>query len=153
MIKLDQTDRSILNSISDNGRVNVVHLVKELNIARTTIHNRLKHLQKIGIIQGFSTLIHPEKFNFQIYQLMISVNSIDEDVKKKIYFYCLNNPHITFYVDCVGRWNFELTCEVENQQKLQELLVDLRTKLKGLVTNIEIIMTFNYFVKYKLFAD
>lgn len=153
LIKLDSTDKKMLNYISDNGRVSTVDLAKKINIARTTIHNRLKQLQKSGIIQGFSALIHPENFNFQIYQLMISVNSISEDVKKKIYFYCLNNHNITFYVDCVGKWNFELTCEVENQQKLQELLIDLRTNFKELITNIEIIMTFNYFVKYKLFVD
>ena len=149
-IELDPLDKEILNRISDDARINIVDLAKEVGAARTTVHNRLKDLQKSGIIQGYSTLIHAEKYDYQIYQLMISVNSIDEKTKMRIYQYCLNHPNITFYVDSVGKWNFELTCEVESQSRLQEILTDMRTRFQDIVVNTEIILTFNYYVKYRL---
>jgi len=150
LAETDEIDKSILNILSTDGRINVVDLAKKAGIARTTAHSRVRALEKSGIIQGYSALIHPEQFGYQVYQIMISVNSINESIKKKLYNYCLNNPNITFYVDCVGKWNFELTCETENQQKLQDILTELRTVFQENIANIEIILTFNYFLKYRL---
>lgn len=149
---IDDAGKSLLNILSGDARLTVVELAEKLNMARTTIHNRLGNLEKSGIIQGYSALIHPEKYGYQVYQLMLNVKSIDDNTKKSIYNYCMTHPNITFYVDSVGKWNFEITCEVEDQKMLQEIITDIRTKFSDIILNIEIIMTFNYYVKYRLHA-
>ncbi|MFC1723443.1 Lrp/AsnC family transcriptional regulator [Nanoarchaeota archaeon] len=148
--KLEEEDKAILNIITDDARINVVDIAGKTKIPRTTVQNKLKRLQKIGIIQGYSTLVHPEHYGYQTYQLMIMIQSNNDSVKKKIFNYCQNQKSITFLVDSVGKWNFEITCEVKDQHELQQLINDFRSKHGELIKNIEIVMTFNYFRKYKL---
>lgn len=151
-IAIDSDDKKMLNILSANARINIIELAEKLHIARTTIHNKINRLEKLGIIQCYTSLIHPEKYGYQVYQLMIVTNTIDEQIKRKMYAFCMEHPNITFYAGAVGKWNFELTAEVANQQELQTLLSDLRTAFKDIIVNVEIILTFNYFVKYKLYA-
>ena len=151
--KIDETDKKILKKILKNGKISTTQIAQELNITRNTVYSKIKSLTKNEIIQGYSTLIHPEIYNFQIYQLMVNFNTVDEKTKKIFYQYCASNKNIIFYVDCVGKWNFEITCEVENQIKLQEIINEIRTEFQEVLLNIEIILVFNYLIKYEQYLN
>ncbi|MBT5022830.1 Lrp/AsnC family transcriptional regulator [Candidatus Woesearchaeota archaeon] len=149
--ELDDTDKKIINTISGSGRINVVDLSQKIKVARTTVHNRIKNLEKRGIMQSYSALIHPENYDYQLYQLMIIVRSVNEKLKSKMYAFALYNPNINFYVDCVGKWNFELSCEVKSQKELQELMLSLRSSFPEIV-GIELVITFDYYLKYRWYV-
>ena len=151
-VPIDDADRIILNTLSADARKSIVDIAHETGIVRTTAHHRIKQLEEKGIIQAYSVLIHPEAYGYHVYQLMITTSMMNETIRKRFRMFSAEHPNITFLVDSVGRWNLEITCEVASQGELQALLTQLRSAFHDVITGIEIILTFNYYVKYKPYA-
>lgn len=60
-LKLDDTDKKILQLLTENGRLSYVDIGKELGLSRVSIRDRVQQLMKNGIIEKFSVVINSEK--------------------------------------------------------------------------------------------
>jgi Lrp/AsnC family transcriptional regulator, leucine-responsive regulatory protein len=60
-MKIDDTDRKILNLLTKNGRISYVDISKELKISRVSIRDRVENLLNNGVIEKFSVVINSEK--------------------------------------------------------------------------------------------
>ncbi len=60
-VKLDETDRRILQMLAEDGSVSFQNIATKLLISKSTVHNRVKALQDKGVIRGFHALLDPEK--------------------------------------------------------------------------------------------
>jgi DNA-binding Lrp family transcriptional regulator len=58
---LDKLDLAILKRLLEDGRLAYVKLAKELKVPDTTIHFRLKRLQELGVLKGFTAVIDPRQ--------------------------------------------------------------------------------------------
>ncbi len=58
---LDKLDLAILKRLLEDGRLAYVKLAKELKVPDTTIHFRIKRLQELGVLKGFTAIIDPRK--------------------------------------------------------------------------------------------
>ncbi len=61
MIKLDKTDKAILRLIQEDSRMTIKEIAGHLNLSTTPIFDRLKRLEKQGVIQKYVALIDPKK--------------------------------------------------------------------------------------------
>ncbi|KGA96763.1 AsnC family transcriptional regulator [Alkalihalobacillus alcalophilus ATCC 27647 = CGMCC 1.3604] len=60
-MKLDVTDRKILELLTENGRMSYVDIAKELGLSRVAIRERINQLMDEGIIEKFSVVINSDK--------------------------------------------------------------------------------------------
>ena len=63
-VQLDNKDKEILNILQDNYRIPYKELSEKVNLAASTIHNRVQKMLKEGIIRAFDTLIDPFKVGY-----------------------------------------------------------------------------------------
>ncbi|MBE0523881.1 MAG: Lrp/AsnC family transcriptional regulator [Methanosarcinales archaeon] len=63
---MDRLDFAILKFLSVNGRMHSTDLSKELDVATSTIHKRIKSLEADGIIEKFTIIADPTKVNLNI---------------------------------------------------------------------------------------
>ena len=77
-MKIDTTDRKILNFLQENGRIAASHIADKLDISIPTVTERIKKLQESGIIQGIHAVLNPKKLELDISALItvISESSI-----------------------------------------------------------------------------
>ncbi len=61
MIKLDATDRRLLELLQDNSEINVKELAAQLNLTKTPIYERIKRYQRAGIIRKYVAVLDPLK--------------------------------------------------------------------------------------------
>lgn len=54
MAQLDEKDFRILALLRENARLTTGEMAKELDIAQTTIHNRIKKMRENGVIRRFT---------------------------------------------------------------------------------------------------
>ncbi len=59
-IKLDDKDIEILKLLQKNCRMPLEEMAKILNMPKSTIHYRIKRLEKIGVIEGYYAKINVE---------------------------------------------------------------------------------------------
>ncbi|MFC1753399.1 Lrp/AsnC family transcriptional regulator [Thermoproteota archaeon] len=151
--KLDKTDELILREITNSARISILELSKKVNKPASTVSGRIKQLEKKEIIQGYSTQIHCQEFGYQSYQLFISTHNLTKEKKRKLSAYCQSHPNIIFYIETVGKWNFEIIYEIEGQKELQDLIIDIRTKFSDIIMDVESIVLFNHYVKYNQYPQ
>jgi len=56
-IQLDSTDKQILEILQQNSRITIKEIAKKLNLSTTPIFDRMKKLEKNGIIKNYVALI------------------------------------------------------------------------------------------------
>jgi len=63
---MDELDIFILKFLSSNGRMHSTDMSKELGVATSTIHKRIKNLESEGIIENFTIITDPSKLDLNI---------------------------------------------------------------------------------------
>jgi Lrp/AsnC family leucine-responsive transcriptional regulator len=58
---LDDTDRKLLQLLQKDGRMSNVELARQANLSQAATHERVRRLQRDGVIEGFTALLNPEK--------------------------------------------------------------------------------------------
>lgn len=56
---LDAADRKLLALLKEDARLSTAALARALGVARTTVVERLKRLQRNGIVAGYTVRLHP----------------------------------------------------------------------------------------------
>ena len=146
--EIDNLDKNILRKLSKDARISALKLSQQIKEPVSTVSARIKQLEKKEIIQGYSAQIRCQEFEYQSYQLFLTTHNLTKEKKQKLLHYCQAHPHIIFYIETVGKWNFEIIYEVENQKQFQEFIIELRTIFSDVILDMESIVLFDHFVKY-----
>lgn len=60
---LDSTDVSILRTLQRNARATVREIADEVHLSATPVHERIKRMEREGVIRQYTVLIDPAKVN------------------------------------------------------------------------------------------
>ncbi len=63
MAEIDLVDRKILNLVQQDAKISHKEISKRLHLTRTPVFERIKKLERKGIIQRYITLLNPKKIN------------------------------------------------------------------------------------------
>lgn len=74
----DSLDKKILELLQENGRMTVKEIAKTISLTAPAVSERIKKLEKDGLIEGYTAIINPEKVGKTIHAL-ISVSVTPKD--------------------------------------------------------------------------
>jgi DNA-binding Lrp family transcriptional regulator len=63
---VDETDRRIIAALRTDGRMSIRALAENLHISRAGAYARVERLQRDGVITGFTAVVDPERYGFDI---------------------------------------------------------------------------------------
>jgi len=90
---LDEKDLQVLDELKENAKRTTSQISKRINLPITTVHNRIKKLEKLGIIKRYTVELDYKKLEKPmaayvmvqvIYMLPSGIKVIQEDVAKEI---------------------------------------------------------------------
>ena len=61
MALMDPIDRQILNLLQENAKLTIKELSVQLNLSTTPVFERVKRLEREGVIQGYVALLNKER--------------------------------------------------------------------------------------------
>jgi len=137
-IKLDEVDKNIIKQLKNNARLTNLEIGEKLKLARNTIKNHIKKLEKSRIIQGYKLFYHPQKIGYQSYKLLISMGNLTQKQEKQFFSFAQQNKNIIFAHKNLGNWNYELEIEIGDMIKLQEIIIELRVRFKEGIIDYEL---------------
>ncbi len=71
---MDDLDSRLLSLLQSNARESVANLARVLGVTRPTVQERMRRLERRGIITGYTVRFHPEHAALQVQAyVMISV--------------------------------------------------------------------------------
>lgn len=68
---MDETDKKILNVLSENARTSISSISKKTGIPNSTISNRIHKLEENNIIEQYTTIFNPEKIGVNVTAIII----------------------------------------------------------------------------------
>ena len=60
---LDSLDREIVRLLIENARISYSDIGEKIGISRVAVKNRIQALEQKGIIEGYTTIINPQKIS------------------------------------------------------------------------------------------
>ena len=61
MVDIDKTDSLILNHLQRDGKITIAALAQELSLSTTAVYERIRKLEKEGVIKKYVALLDPKK--------------------------------------------------------------------------------------------
>ncbi|MDQ4136137.1 MAG: Lrp/AsnC ligand binding domain-containing protein [Pseudomonadota bacterium] len=81
MTDLDRTDRRILAVLQEDGRLPAVELAERIGLSPTSTGERLRRLQKEGVIAGFRARLDPRRLGLELLVFVeVSLDKTTPDV-------------------------------------------------------------------------
>lgn len=139
IIEIDELDFYILKQIKENCRLSSLDIVKGKNLSYKTIINRIKNLEKEKIILGYRMFISPQEKKPFI--LLLSFKEYSRMKEQQLVKALASYDSTTQILRLFGIWNLFMHLRIEDYEKLQNLVIELRDKY-DIIDNFEIIPVF-----------
>ncbi|MFH1439621.1 MAG: Lrp/AsnC family transcriptional regulator [Candidatus Woesearchaeota archaeon] len=139
MVEFDDVDKSLLKLINHNSRMSIRDISSELNIAVSTVENRIKKLITDGVIKRFFPTINFSHFGVQWYIVFLIMKDTDE---KKLITYLIDEPNTLWYIRYIGKWNYTINIFAENNAQFNDVLKKFRETFSENIVNFESIIIF-----------
>ena len=130
MRKLDRIDRMILDILQRDGRIAISELAARVNLSTTPCSERLKRLEREGIIMGYYARLSPELLerNLLVF-LEIKLSAKSGDVFDQV---ARNLAEIPEVLEChliSGDFDYLVKARLKEMSAYRRLLGDLLKKL------------------------
>ena len=146
-MKIDTTDRKILNLLQEDGRIAASHIADKLDISIPTVTERIKKLQESGIIQGIHAVLDPKKLDLDV-SALITVISESSIHYKEFIKTAEKTPEVMQCFSTTGNGSHSLLVVTRNSQTLEVLLRDIQSWPGVARTETQIILS-----SYKLIQN
>ncbi|MEZ4854119.1 Lrp/AsnC family transcriptional regulator [Flavobacterium sp.] len=132
-MKLDATDKKLLNLIQNNAKLTNKELALKLNLSVTAVFERIKKLEREAIIKNYVTLLDKNKIdkNFVVFcHVKLAQHNIDfiKHFEKEIIK--LNEVLECYHVS--GDYDYILKILVKNMEEYREFMVTKLTTIKDI---------------------
>ena len=148
---LDKTDFSILSLLNKNSRMTLVEISEKVGLTPNGVNNRIKILEKKGVIMGYTVSLDWKKIDYEWYGLQLKLSEFGEETDKKLKAYFNEHPNIVFYYKYLGgAWDYDLGVIVKNSEELRKFINDFRNKFSDIAKISDVFITLEEVTGYKL---
>lgn len=146
-VKIDNTDRKILEILQTNAKITNAQLAQDIGLSPAPTLERVKKLEKTGVIDNYYAQVNPAKVGLGVCTFVML--SLKGHNKKNIEIFLDSIRDIQEIVEChhvTGSGDFILKILAEDIQKYQELMLDR-------VSEIPVVDTMQSMVVLSTFKD
>ena len=130
MRKLDRTDRMILEILQKDGRIAISELASKVNLQTTPCSERVKRLERDGVIMGYYARLRPELLerNLLVF-LEIKLSAKSGDVFDLVARDLVEIPEVMECHLISGEFDYLVKARLKEMSAYRKLLGDLLKKL------------------------
>jgi len=142
---IDKKDAMVLKFLKDDAKLSIKDISKKTLLPITTIHNRIKKLEKKGIIRNYTVNLDDKKLGTisafvsvsMDYKTLRGKGSDENDLLKRI----RNHDAVESVCMLTGDVDMLVKVRVENVNELDKFVIDFLRKLDGIErTNTMVIL-------------
>ena len=127
-MQLDDTDRRLLAVLLEDARISQRGLAQRIGVAQGTISNRLRRLEELGVIKGYTVLLEPESIGWTM--TVITGLRIEKGSMINVQQNIAADPRVFAVYDVTGDYDSMVLARVQSRKDLDDLTKTVFT-LKG----------------------
>ncbi|NML39215.1 Lrp/AsnC family transcriptional regulator [Chitinophaga sp. G-6-1-13] len=122
---LDKTDRRILEVLQENARLNTKEIAHRIGLSVTPTYERLKKIEKMGVIRNYVTLLHPEKIGKTLVAFCnVSLQLHSQPLLKKFELAISQMEEVMECYHVAGTFDYLLKVVVDDMRRYQHFLTN-----------------------------
>jgi len=135
---IDEIDRKLLDLVQVNARVSNAEMAEAVGLTVSSVHERVKKLERRGVIKGYVAVLDPEKLGKPLLAYLRLTVSSHESTQSSIRALCESEPDILECHNVAGEDCFILKVRAEGPKQLERLISAIRNSAEAgrSVTNI-----------------
>jgi DNA-binding Lrp family transcriptional regulator len=124
MKKIDDTDASLLSLLQQDGRMTIKELAAQLKMSTTPIFERIKKLEKAGIIDHYAAVLNPDKLGKKLYAFAhISLKDHSKELVDEFTKQIVKIPQVMECHYVTGDSDFILKILLNDMEKYREFVM------------------------------
>jgi DNA-binding Lrp family transcriptional regulator len=124
VINIDDIDRELLALLRQDARMPVATLAAKLKVARGTVQNRMKRLERDGVIAGYTVRVKPQAEAHRIRALMTIV--VEGNRGAEVLHALRGHPNVTGLHSTNGRWDLIAELRADTLEAFDRALGNIR---------------------------
>lgn len=149
--KPDKKDLEILSLLNKDSRKSLVDMSKKVGLTPNGVNNRIKNLEKNGIILGYTISLDWKKLDYEWYGIQLKLTKFGEEIDKKLTNYFYGNKNVVFYYKYLGgSWDYDLGLIIKNSNELRNFINEFRRIFSGIAKISDVFLTLEEITGYKL---
>lgn len=123
--QLDKTDKQILAFLQKNGKMTIKEMAKRLDLSTTPIFERIKKMEKNGIIDQYTIVVNPRKLGKKLYAFAhISLKHHDKQLVDEFVEKIVEVPEVMECHYTTGSADFIIKILVDDMDKYKEFVIE-----------------------------
>jgi len=132
--ELDQIDRRILEELQVNGRVSIVELAKRVHLTKTPCAERVRRLERLGVIAGYGAVLDPAEVNLNhVTVVHVSLVQTNDNSLEDFNLAVRDIPEVQSCLMIAGQFDYMLKVRTRDITHFRRLLGDRISKLPGVM--------------------
>ena len=123
--KLDHFDHNIIQALTDNARISITELSSIVNLSRNAVSYRIKKLETIGVIKGYTTIVNNELDDEKSVVASIMVYRKNRMRNNEVIEYANKVPEVKSCYIVSGEHDVFLLLKAPSQKRVNEIWQDI----------------------------
>ena len=124
-IQIDKFDRKIIDILTDNARISITELSSIVNLSRNAVSHRIKKLETIGVIKGYTTILNNELDDEKSVVASIMVYRKNRMRNNEVIEYANKVPEVKSCYIVSGEHDVFLLLKAPSQKRINEIWQDI----------------------------
>ncbi|WBV60943.1 Lrp/AsnC family transcriptional regulator [Chryseobacterium camelliae] len=129
----DEKDLSILRILQKDAKLSIRDIAVRINLSPTPTHERIKRLEKLGIIKGYTTVIDRKKVNKGMMVIcMVALNVHNKKTAGVFIEQVGKLKEVVEFYNISGEFDFMLKILAANMDDFHEFFVNKLSEIEGI---------------------
>lgn len=130
---LDEVDVQLLSLLQQDGRITNADLAKKVGLSPPSVLQRVRVLEKAGLIRGYFGILDAEKLGLRITALAMISLSLHQEQPIERFRRSINDiPEVLECYHVSGEFDFLLKIVVRDIRAYEQLIRERLSKIKGI---------------------
>lgn len=134
---LSKNEEEILKYLANNGRMPYARIAEYAHLSVNTVKGNIARLERKGIIAGYKILVDTHRVGFEACKAFVYFKNYNQQRVDELVLYCKQQKNVINVVLCIGPWDMEIECEVENFDEYYAILEELRGAFSDIMSHYE----------------
>lgn len=136
ILSIDEVDKKILSTLSEDARINILHISKEAGINYQTAVRRISRMVKNGAIQSFDMKGRVQELGLSRRGVLLKLSNIRKNNKRANAFFNSMKECSRFW-RFTGPMHYQLNVNVKTTEEFEDVLKRIRTHFGEDLLDIE----------------
>lgn len=130
---MDKIDRSILNLLQRDGKITIKEISERLNLTTTPIFERVKKLEKEGLIKGYRAQLDRKKIGLELIVFCnVNLNLHQTDYLREFEKDIQRFPEVIECFHTAGMFDYLLKIYAKDMESYQDFLTNKLASLENI---------------------